>query len=629
MAGEKPRGRLARNYRLTWVDDSGSTASVINPPVSPARLAHLTVGGLAGTPVDAFVATVGQCAGYTLSYPTKVEGMEFLVDRLNAGAALGGGVQWRSAENLRRLWADGHDPVRIVMDEAHRLGMDFWLQLRMNDWHHVDSEGKVYRLIGSDYYESHPELLVGAEGVAGWPESLQESLAWFQDFAHEKVRRIRLDTATEAIERYDAEGWEYDFMRCPGLFKYGTERANAHLITELIRDTRRMLDEVGRARGKTLGLSVRVPNTIAGATMLGLDVQEWIADHLVDIVVPSTFFAQDTEEDMREWVKLAAGTPVLIHPTIEEGFITGRRTGYGIPYFQVKSDPMQAMTVEMIRGLAARHHAAGVDGLYLFNYQGTWTTYGYDNSPGARRHGLAAAVALQGQALRGDAPQRLVPELLPAGAADPGRAGAGTDRDRHRGGGRFRRRRRSAALGPPEAAAGRAVPRGPAGGTPERRRAAAGRQPDGRRPGGALRACMGGVRPHAGSASPRRQPDQRVRGARPAPGEGAAAGAQRRGDRRLLPLPERPLDPAPRLQAADVGREVNQQSRQWMAQPAAGRSTPPKPKPHHFGFRPGVDLDKLNQLADELEAEAFVARYRRPVGGLASYSRTERSVSAT
>ena len=132
--------------------------------------------------------------------------MEFLVDRLNAGAALGGGVQWRGGENLRRLWADGHDPARIVMDEAHRLGMDFWLQLRMNDWHHVDSEGKVYRLIGSDYYEQHPELLIGKEGVAGWPERLQESMAWFQDFAHEKVRRIRLDTATEAIERYDAEG---------------------------------------------------------------------------------------------------------------------------------------------------------------------------------------------------------------------------------------------------------------------------------------------------------------------------------------------------------------------------------------------------------------------------------------
>jgi hypothetical protein len=28
---------------------------------------------------------------------------------------------------------------------------------------------------------------------------------------------------------------------------------------------------------------------------------------------------------------------------------------------------------------------------------------------------------------------------------------------------------------------------------------------------------------------------------------------------------------------------------------------------HAFGFRPGIDLDKLNQLADELEAEAYAA----------------------
>lgn len=380
MAGKKPSGRLDRTYRVTWVDDSGMNASHINPPVSPRRLAHLSLGALSGTPVDAFVATVGPCAGFTLSYPTAVDGMEFLVDRLQAGALLGNAIQWRGAENLRRLWADGHDPFQIVIDEAHRLGMAFWLQLRMNDWHHVDSKGDLSQLIGSDYYENHPELLIGRDGVVGWPESFQESMAWFQDYAHEKVRQIRFETAREAVERYDVEGWEYDFMRCPGLFKFGSERANAHLITGLIRDTRRMLDDVGRTRGKTLGLSVRVPNTIDGASMLGLDVGDWIADHLVDIVVPSTFFAQDTEEDMREWVKLAAGTPVLIHAAMDEGFFTGMREGYDIPYYQVTQDPMQAMTVEMIRGLAARHHAAGVDGLYLFNGGGTWTTYGYDKS---------------------------------------------------------------------------------------------------------------------------------------------------------------------------------------------------------------------------------------------------------
>ncbi|MDE0218615.1 MAG: ribbon-helix-helix domain-containing protein [Spirochaetaceae bacterium] len=59
---------------------------------------------------------------------------------------------------------------------------------------------------------------------------------------------------------------------------------------------------------------------------------------------------------------------------------------------------------------------------------------------------------------------------------------------------------------------------------------------------------------------------------------------------------------------------VNQTIRQGLGQSAAGRGTPPTTKPHHFGFRPGVDLDKLNQLADELEAEAFVARHNRETG---------------
>ena len=33
----------------------------------------------------------------------------------------------------------------------------------------------------------------------------------------------------------------------------------------------------------------------------------------------------------------------------------------------------------------------------------------------------------------------------------------------------------------------------------------------------------------------------------------------------------------------------------------------PKTIPHAFGFRPGIDLDKLNQLVDELEAEGYAA----------------------
>lgn len=41
------------------------------------------------------------------------------------------------------------------------------------------------------------------------------------------------------------------------------------------------------------------------------------------------------------------------------------------------------------------------------------------------------------------------------------------------------------------------------------------------------------------------------------------------------------------------------------------RRAAPKTVPHSFGFRPGIDLDKLGQLADELEAEAFASGARK------------------
>jgi hypothetical protein len=46
------------------------------------------------------------------------------------------------------------------------------------------------------------------------------------------------------------------------------------------------------------------------------------------------------------------------------------------------------------------------------------------------------------------------------------------------------------------------------------------------------------------------------------------------------------------------------------AKPRPGAA--PKTIPHSFGFRPGVDLDKLGQLADELEAEAFSGSGEKP-----------------
>ena len=58
---------------------------------------------------------------------------------------------------------------------------------------------------------------------------------------------------------------------------------------------------------------------------------------------------------------------------------------------------------------------------------------------------------------------------------------------------------------------------------------------------------------------------------------------------------------------------VNRTLRAGLGEQAKPRSrAAPKTIPHAFGFRPGIDLDKLNQLADELEAEAYAAGQRSP-----------------
>jgi hypothetical protein len=64
---------------------------------------------------------------------------------------------------------------------------------------------------------------------------------------------------------------------------------------------------------------------------------------------------------------------------------------------------------------------------------------------------------------------------------------------------------------------------------------------------------------------------------------------------------------------------VNRTIRAGLGETAVTRHyPPPRTMSHSFGFRPGIDLDKLGQLADELEAEALAeeihdsARRKRP-----------------
>jgi plasmid stability protein len=71
-----------------------------------------------------------------------------------------------------------------------------------------------------------------------------------------------------------------------------------------------------------------------------------------------------------------------------------------------------------------------------------------------------------------------------------------------------------------------------------------------------------------------------------------------------------------RQQAATLGvsfkEMVNRTLRAGLSREMAPRDVrAPKTIPHSFGFRPGVDLDRLNQLADALEAAAAAESLHR------------------
>ena len=125
-------------------------------------------------------------------------------------------------------------------------------------------------------------------------------------------------------------------------------------MTDLVRHVRRRMDEVGAARGKRIELAVRVPPTLADSRRIGLDVERWIAEGLVDIVTVGVGFIPFTMP-VKEFVDAASGT--------------------GVPVYGCIGALRPAVDLRVIRALASRFWEAGASGIYMYNFytlSGEW-----------------------------------------------------------------------------------------------------------------------------------------------------------------------------------------------------------------------------------------------------------------
>ena len=261
------------------------------------------------------------------------------------------------------------DPYQVMVDEAHKAGMEIFASLRMNDIHCARDgtasplkREKPHLLIGEQFgFQRFPGLMEGEQpSGGGYPEGSLFSYFWpGYDYAEPEVREFRLKRIEYICRKYDYDGFELDFFRHPLFFKPGEERENIGVMTDFVRQIRRKLNEIGTERGRPYLLAVRVPDTPQMALRTGLDVQTWVKEGLVDMLMVAGGY-NPWSAHIKEFIDMAHRHGIPAYPTVDIG-------GYYSPGVSLLDSYCQP---DAMRSIASNFWALGADGVYLFNWYG-------------------------------------------------------------------------------------------------------------------------------------------------------------------------------------------------------------------------------------------------------------------
>ena len=126
-------------------------------------------------------------------------------------------------------------------------------------------------------------------------------------------------------------------------------------MTELVRNVYKMADELGRKRQRPFLIAVRVPDSIPLCKTIGLDIEVWLKENLVDLLVTSSYL------QMNHWeysVSLGHQYGVPVYPSLDES-----RVGE-------ENARKSRHTREAFRGRVMNILNSGADGVFIFNNSG-------------------------------------------------------------------------------------------------------------------------------------------------------------------------------------------------------------------------------------------------------------------
>jgi len=326
----------ATKNRLIISNDDGFIMNNMFTPVTPQTISGMMVETYPGSPIGGVSWCVGNSE--TFEYETEV------------GERTGDGVEHFSSardewlhKNLLSLIESSGGPLTEINRQFTEAGIDVLPSMRMNSHYDVDYAAPGH----GNFRRDHPEWLIGQPHEKIPFPTLEDAIARGVDYKFPGVREHLLEVIFELIERFDVAGIELDYFRHPAFFRVEEAYASRYLMTDFIRRIRQRLDEVGKERKRHLDLLVRVPSSPYDSKRIGLDVEVWIKEGLVDIVAAGGGF-MPFDQPIREFVDIADGTDCLIYGSLEALRWT--------------------LDEEVLYAAASRFWEAGVDGFYLFNY---------------------------------------------------------------------------------------------------------------------------------------------------------------------------------------------------------------------------------------------------------------------
>ena len=243
----------------------------------------------------------------------------------------------------------------LIVDACHGRGMEVWGSLRMNDLHDW-----IYDLkeTNDPLKAQHPEYLIGNTEDRDPPqEQIERYLRTAFNFERPEVRQHRLDFIRRNAEAHDFDGYELDFTRFIWSFPQGRERELAPLMTDFVRNVRSALSAVGKARSRPYTLVVHVTDSLETSLNLGHDVQAWLSERLIDVLVVG-MGSMPFSIPLDQWKSLGERYGVAVYPSLN--------TRHLFRLHKERMLPVSSLD-EYIRGAAAWWWHNDADGVYLFN----------------------------------------------------------------------------------------------------------------------------------------------------------------------------------------------------------------------------------------------------------------------